>query len=123
VSCLTKRNFASGAYLYYPDSPGMNIYLIASGLVSLFFTDLQGRKYILDVLGGQAMVGLPMLYESQVRMAGAVTLLPTTALVMPRKTLMQFAQLFPRLMHNIYLEMDLMLESCCGICNCRFFSM
>jgi CRP-like cAMP-binding protein len=110
AACLSKRSFARGAYLYYPDSPSVNIYLIASGLVKMFFTDLEGREYMLDVLGGQAMVGFPMMYESQVRVAGAVTLMPTSALVMQRETLMQFTQRSPRLMNNIYLGMDLTLR-------------
>lgn len=106
AACLTKRAYGKGAYLYHPGNPAVNFYLIESGLVRLFFTDARGQEYLLELVGPGAMVGVPLLYEDQVRALGAAAVAPSMVLAFPQSELLHFAQRFPRLMHNIYRSLD-----------------
>ncbi|MBN1146603.1 MAG: Crp/Fnr family transcriptional regulator [Anaerolineales bacterium] len=108
--CVSKRSFAKGAYLYHPGNPALNIYLVESGLVRLFFANMRGQEFVLDLLGPRATVGLPLLHEDQARMAGAAALQPVTALLLSQKDLGYFAQRSPQLMSNIYRGMDVALR-------------
>jgi CRP/FNR family transcriptional regulator len=110
VPCLTKRSYAKGAYLFYPGNSGLNIYLIETGLVRLFFANTCGREFVLDLLGPCATIGLPLLREDQTRMTGAAALLPSSVWVMAQHDLNFFLQRYPQLMHNIYREMDVTLR-------------
>ena len=106
AACLTKRIYGKGAYLYHPGNPAMNFYLVEAGLVRLFFTDARGQEYLLELVGPGAMIGVPLLYEDQVRTLGAAAVVPSVVLVLPQSDLLRFAQRFPRLMYNIYRSLD-----------------
>ncbi|MBN2148290.1 MAG: Crp/Fnr family transcriptional regulator [Anaerolineales bacterium] len=104
--CLSKRTFAKGAYLYHPGNPALNVYLLESGLVRLFFTDSRGQEYILELAGPQAIIGIPMLHQDQNRLLGAAALQPSVLLVLSKQDLFRLAQRFPQLMQNVYRLMD-----------------
>jgi CRP-like cAMP-binding protein len=95
ASLLVKRAFAKNVYLYYPDNPSLNVYLVESGLVRLFFTNLHGKEFIVDLAGPQSLVGLPVLHDHQKRMIGATALLSSTLLVLSRESLTHFVQHSP----------------------------
>jgi CRP-like cAMP-binding protein len=103
---LSKRTFARGAYLYYPGSPSLNIFLVESGLIRVFFTNLVGQEFLLDLVGPRSTVGIPLLREDQTRLGGASAVQPSTVLVLPQKDLNYFIQRSPHFMHTIYQEMD-----------------
>ena len=75
--CLNRRSIAKGAYLFYPGSPVQNIYLIETGILRMFLCDENGEEYFLEPLGPPNVVGLPLLYENQVRLCGASALCPS----------------------------------------------
>jgi len=106
AGCLSKRSFARVAYLYQAGNPAMNIYLVETGLVRLFYTDTNGREILLELVGPHATVGLPMFRTDQTRAAGAAALLPSVLLVLSQQDLNYYGPLYPCLMHNIYREMD-----------------
>jgi CRP/FNR family cyclic AMP-dependent transcriptional regulator len=103
--CIIKRTFGRGAYLFHPGNPGLSMYLIESGWVRLFFADVRGQEYLLNMFGPRACVGLPLLPDDQVRLAGAAAQQETVALVLGRDDVFDFMQRFPQFMQNIYLEM------------------
>jgi CRP/FNR family transcriptional regulator len=107
---FSKRTFAKGAYLYYPGSPSLNIYLVESGLIRIFFINSVGHEFLLDLVGPQSTVGMPLLREDQTRLGGASAVQPSTVLVLPQQDLNYFIQRSPRLMHTIYQQMDLALR-------------
>lgn len=104
--CLSKRTFAKGAYLYYPGSPSLNLYLVEAGLIRIFFSNPAGQEYILELVGPGSVVGVPLLREDQTRLGGAAALLPSTVLVMSQKDMNHFMQSYPHFMHNLYQQMD-----------------
>jgi len=106
AGCLSRRSFARGAYLFYPGNPALNIYLVETGLVRLFYADASGREFLLDLAGPCTTVGMPMFRADQTRVAGAIALLPSVVLVLSQQDLTYYGPLYPRLMHNIYHEMD-----------------
>jgi CRP/FNR family transcriptional regulator, cyclic AMP receptor protein len=110
VPSLSKRTFAKGAYLYHPGSPSLNIYLVESGLIRIFFNNSVGQEFLLDLVGPRSTVGLPLLREDQTRLGGASAVQPSTVLVLPQKDLNYFIQRSPRLMHTIYQQMDVALR-------------
>jgi CRP/FNR family cyclic AMP-dependent transcriptional regulator len=83
----------------------LSMYLIESGWVRLFFADVRGQEYLLNMFGPRACVGLPLLPDDQVRLAGAAAQQETVALVLGRDDVFDFMQRFPQFMQNIYLEM------------------
>ena len=101
---LVKRTFAKGVYLYHPGNPGLNIYLIESGRVRVFFTNTQGEEFMLYLFGPRSVVGLPVLKERQIRLVGAAAHADTVAWVMSREDLWQFMERFPKLLSNVYLD-------------------
>lgn len=103
---LSKRTFAKGAYLYNPGSPSLNIYLVESGLIRMFFSNSVGQEFMLDVVGPRSIIGLALLKEDQTRLGGASALQTSTVLVLSQKDLNHFIQRYPRLMHNLYQAMD-----------------
>jgi len=104
--CLNRRSFAKGAYLFYPGSPVQNVYLLESGLLRIFLSDDNGEEFFLELLTPSTLVGMPLLYEDQVRLAGASALCPSVVISIAREDLLYFAERWPSLMRSVYLEMD-----------------
>ncbi len=99
--CLTKRQYAKGAYLFHPGSPVLNMYVVESGLVRAFFTNSHGEEFMLDLIGPRSAVGLPLMREDQTRMLGASAVTPLVSLVMAQQDLIRFSQRSPQLMRNV----------------------
>ena len=60
-SGITKRFFARGAYIYHPGAPGLNMYLVESGLVRMFFANNQGDEFLMNLVMPNDCFGLPVL--------------------------------------------------------------
>ena len=103
---ISKRTFARGAYLFHPGGPSLNIYLVESGLIRIFFTNSVGQEFLLDLAWPRSAVGVLLLKEDQTQIAGAVALQTSTMLVLPQRDLNYFLQSHPRFMHNIYQELE-----------------
>jgi len=104
-ACLIKRTFAKGAYIYYPGNPGLNTYLVETGLVRLFFIDAAGQEYLLNLIGPNEAFGLPLLEDDQFRVTGAAAHQPSVVLSIGREDLLQLMDHSPQFMRNIYLEL------------------
>ncbi len=110
ASRMVKRHFAKGSYIYYPGHPGLNLYLIESGTVRIFFANAQGKEFILNLIGQPACVGLPLLMNDQARLTGAAALRDTVLLSLGQETVFDLMKRSPRFMLNTYLEMSNMLR-------------
>ena len=104
--CLSKRTFAKGAYLFFSGSPILNIYLVESGLIRMFFTNTVGQEFLLNLAGPGATIGFPILREGQTRLLGGAALLPSTLLVLSMEDTNYFMKRYPRFLHNVYGYVD-----------------
>jgi CRP-like cAMP-binding protein len=104
ASCMSRRTFAKNAYIYYPGNPGLNMYLVESGLVRLFFTNARGEEFIMDLIGPHHIVGFPLLPDDQIRLAGAAAQLTSMVLVLSWEDVSHFMKSSPQFMRNISLE-------------------
>jgi CRP-like cAMP-binding protein len=106
AACLTKRHFAKGVYLFHPGNPASRNYLIESGLVRLFFTNIHGQEFIIGLVGPYDTVGLPIFHERQTHIGGAAAVLPTTVLVLSQEDELRLVKRSPQLMYNINKELE-----------------
>jgi CRP/FNR family transcriptional regulator, cyclic AMP receptor protein len=110
AACLSKRTFAKDAYLFYPDSPPLNVYLVQSGMIRLFFTNAVGQEFLIDLYGPRSIVGLSVFREGHVRIGGAAALQLSTVLVLSCENLNFFMQRTPLLLHNVNALVDTMIS-------------
>lgn len=103
---LTRRVFAQGAYIYYPGNPGLNTYLVESGLVRLFFADATGEEFLVNLVGPLAVFGHPLLEDNQLRVMGAAAHRPSVLLSIGREDLFQMMDFSPQLLRNVYLDLS-----------------
>jgi CRP-like cAMP-binding protein len=104
---LTKRVFAQGAYIYYPGNPGLNSYLVESGLVRLFFTDAAGEEYLLNLIKPLELFGHPLLVDNQLRVLGAAAHQPSTVLSIGRAEFFEMMDISPQFLRNVYLDLSI----------------
>lgn len=102
---LTKRVFAQGTYIYYPGNPGLNSYLIETGMVRLFFTDNCGKEYLLNLVKPPELFGHPLLEDKQLRILGAAAHQTSTVLSIGRAEFFEMMDISPQFLRNVYLDM------------------
>lgn len=103
---INKRSFAKGAYIYHPGAPGLNMYLVESGLVRMFFANTQGDEFLMNLVAPIDCFGLPLLMDDQVRIVGAAAVRDTVLLSLSRDVVFDSMRRFPQFALNIYLEMS-----------------
>ena len=103
---IHKRVFAKGVYLFHPGNPGLNLYLVESGMVRLFFAGTRGQEFLLNLAGPRTCVGLPLLMDDQVRIIGAAAHQDAVVLSLSRDVAFDFMKRSPQFMFNIYLQMS-----------------
>ena len=104
---LGKRVFAQGAYIYYPGNPGLNSYLVESGMVRLFFTDAAGEEYLLNLIKPLELFGYPLLEDNQLRVSGAAAYQPSTVLSIGRAEFFEMMDISPQFLRNVYLDLSI----------------
>jgi CRP-like cAMP-binding protein len=104
ASCMVKRSFARGAYIFHPGNPALNTYLIESGMVRIFFTDTQGHEFLLNLAGPRSVIGPPIVQSGQVRLMGAVAHESSVVLSISQEDLSRFAESSYQFCKNIYME-------------------
>ena len=106
ASSIVKRSFARGAYIYHPGAPGLNMYLVESGLVRMFFVNHRWEEFLMNLLTPPGCFGLPLLPDNQVRIVGAAALRDTVVLSLSRDVVFDAMRRSPQFAFNIYLEMS-----------------
>ncbi len=102
--CMTKRYFNKNTYIYHQGNPAVNLYLIESGLVRLFFCNNTGDEFILNLVGQGSVIGHSLAMENQPRLLGAAAQLPTVLLSIPRENLICILETSRQLTFNLALE-------------------
>lgn len=111
ASCITKRSFAKGAYLFHPGHPILNMYLLESGMVRAFFPNSRGKEFILTLVYPYSVIGMPVVRENQTRMLGASAVMPSVVLVLAQADLQRITQQSPALKRNLSNLIDTIMRA------------
>ena len=101
---IHKRAYAKGVYLFYPQSPNTNTYLVQSGLVRLFLTNTHGEEFMLKFVRPYEVFGLPLLQKGQLRLMGAAAYQDSMILSIGCEYLIEAMRSIPPLTFNLYRE-------------------
>ncbi|HNT55420.1 MAG TPA: Crp/Fnr family transcriptional regulator [Anaerolineaceae bacterium] len=105
---MTKRAYHKNAYIYHQGNPAVNMYLIESGLVRLFFCNPAGDEFILNLMRPGDAIGHALTMDSQIRLLGAAAQLPTVLLCIPGETLLGVLETSRQLALNLAQEFAVM---------------
>ncbi len=103
---ITKRAFAKGAYIYQPGSPGLNMYLVESGLVRMFFANQRGEEFLMNLVTPTDCFGTPLLMDNQARLVGAAAVRDTVVLALAREDVFDGMRRIPQFAVNIYVDIS-----------------
>lgn len=95
------REFEKGALLFSEGDPSDYLYTVVSGRVKIFKTTARGTDVILEIFGPGDPVGAVAAYESRAYPASAVTLEPTTALLIPRQAFFKLLETHPTMVRGL----------------------
>jgi CRP/FNR family transcriptional regulator len=95
------REFEKGATLFSEGDPSDFFYTVVSGRVKVFKTTARGTDVILEIFGPGDPVGAVAVYESRPFPANAVTLEPTTCLLVPRQAFFALLETHPTMVRGL----------------------
>lgn len=96
-----QREFDKGAMLFGEGDASDSLYTVVAGRVKVFKTTARGTDVILEIFGPGDPVGAVAVYESRAYPASAVTLEPTTCLVIPRPAFFALLETHPTLVRGL----------------------
>jgi CRP/FNR family transcriptional regulator len=106
ASCMVKRFFIKDAYLFHPGIPSINMYIVESGLVRIFFSNTKGDEFLLNLVGPRATFGQPLkLNENNIRILGAAALTPVVVLCISYEDLFNSLKTSRQLSLNLYQDL------------------
>lgn len=95
------RNYDKGAALFDEGDDSAQLLTIVSGRVKVFKTTARGTDVILEIFGPGDSVGAVAVYESRAYPASAVTLEPTTCVLVPRRVFFTLLETHPTLVRGL----------------------
>ena len=95
------RQYEKGATLFSEGDASDELYTIDSGRVKVFKTTARGTDVILEIFGPGDPVGAVAVYESRPYPASAVTLEPTTCLLIPRQAFFRLLESYPTIVRGL----------------------
>jgi CRP-like cAMP-binding protein len=95
------REFEKGAQLFSEGDPSDALYTVLEGRVKVYKTTARGTDVILEFFGPGDPVGAVAVYESRAYPASAVTLEPTSCLVIPRQSFFSLLETYPTLVRGL----------------------
>ena len=104
AACIIRGTFVKRAYIFRPGDPAVNLYLVETGLVRVFFCNSQGNEFLLNLVGAHSVIGLPVKKENRHRLLGALAQFPTTLLSLSYEDLFRIAQSSKQLLFNMYTD-------------------
>lgn len=102
---LTKRTLAKGAYLYYPGTPSLHLYVVESGLIRQFFCNANGQEFLANLVGPRSAISFPLLKDDQMRAMGAAAHKTSVVLSLEREDLLYFMERSRQLARNVYQDL------------------
>lgn len=89
------RRYRRGQYLWYQGDPGDYLVVIADGLVKVTASTSRGDEMVLATCGPPDEIGQLALLDQGPRSASAITMEPTTAIVIERTALLELLRHSP----------------------------
>src|SRR5262245_53139386 len=93
--------YEKGAMLFSEGDASDQLYTVVSGRVKVFKTTARGTDVILEIFGPGDPVGAVAVYESRPYPASAVTLEPTTCLLVPRQSFFTLLESHPTIVRGL----------------------
>ena len=101
AAVATVREFEKGTTLFSEGDESDFLYVVATGHVKVFKATARGSDVILELFGPGDPVGAVAVYESRPYPASAVTLEPTTCLLVPRQAFFTLLESHPTLVRGL----------------------
>lgn len=95
------RRYDKGALLFREGDASDQLYTVVSGRVKVFKTTPRGADLILEIFGPGDPVGAVAVYEGRPYPASAITLEPTTCLLIPRQTFFALLETYPTMVRGL----------------------
>jgi len=93
--------YEKGTMLFSEGDASDQLYTVVSGRVKVFKTTARGTDVILEIFGPGDPVGAVAVYESRPYPASAVTLEPTTCLLVPRQSFFTLLESHPTIVRGL----------------------
>jgi uncharacterized membrane protein len=87
--------FPAGKYVFAQGDPGDRLYIVKSGVVELFVTNLTGDRFLLETARAGDFFGEISLLDGETRTASALVIEDLSALVVDRGDLEEFLRIRP----------------------------
>jgi len=95
------RTYDKGATLFIEGEASDELYTVVTGRVKVFKTTARGTDVILEIFGPGDPVGAVAVYESRAYPATAVTLEPTTCVLIPRQAFFSLLEAHPTMVRGL----------------------
>jgi CRP-like cAMP-binding protein len=95
------RTYDKGAVLFSEGDASEELYTVVTGRVKVFKTTPRGTDVILEIFGPGDPVGAVAVYESRAYPATAVTLEPTTCVLIPRHAFFALLDAHPTMVRGL----------------------
>jgi CRP-like cAMP-binding protein len=101
AAVATLRAYEKGATLFSEGDPSDELYTIVEGRVKVFKATSRGADVILEIFGPGDPVGAVAVYESRAYPASAVTLEPTSCVLIPRQAFFALLDSHPTMVRGL----------------------
>jgi CRP-like cAMP-binding protein len=96
ISIIHNRNYLSGEYIFYQGDPGIGLYIIREGQVSISRENDNGEKVVLATFNKGDFFGELALVDGEQRSASAVADIDTRLAVIFKPDLDEFIEKYPK---------------------------
>jgi CRP/FNR family transcriptional regulator, cyclic AMP receptor protein len=98
---LRRRRYRKGEMVFLRGDLGRDLYLIESGTVKICLAMSDGKEITLAMLGPGEFFGELALLDGEPRSSDAVTMEPSSFLLLERSEFLQFVEEHPRVAHRV----------------------
>jgi CRP/FNR family transcriptional regulator len=95
------HTYDKGALLFSEGDPSDQLFTVATGRVKVYKTTARGSDVILEIFGPGDPVGAVAVYEGRPYPASAITLEPTTCLLVPRQSFFTLLETHPTMVRGL----------------------
>jgi len=95
IELMHNRIYAEGEYIFYEGDPGIGLYIIRDGEVSIVQQDSEGNQKELTRLGRGDFFGELAMLDDEIRSASAVATTETSVTVIFKPDLHEFIEKYP----------------------------
>jgi len=96
IGIIHDRNYIAGEYIFYQGDPGIGLYLIRDGEVSIYRTNDAGSEVVLATFNKGDFFGELALVDGEKRSASAIANIDTRVSVIFKPDLDEFIEKYPK---------------------------